>query len=74
MNSKEITINKARKLLPEETKDLIDAQVRFMLSRIGKVPESELRAAWQREHDSHVKEVALFLYDVYQEHKKKIKA
>lgn len=61
-----LTIKETRKLLPDKTKDLIDPQVQFMISRIGEVLPEDLKSAWEREHDAHVKEMAIFLYDMYQ--------
>ncbi len=64
-------IKRFRKLLPEETKDLQDENVAFMVGRMEGVPDSELKTVWQLEHDKHVKEMALFLYDLYQDYKKR---
>ena len=50
-----LTIKETRKLLPDKTKDLIDPQVQFMISRIGEVLPEDLKSAWEREHDAHVK-------------------
>lgn len=62
-------IKRLRKLLPEETKDLQDENVAFMVSRLEGVPDEELVAMWKAEHEAHVKEWAVFLYDMYQEYK-----
>ena len=65
-------IKRLRRLLPEETKDLQDENVAFMVSRLDGVPDEELAARWNAEHEAHVKEWALFLYDMYQERKSRI--
>ena len=41
-----------------------------MLSRIGFTDPEGLEAAWDREYDSHIKEVASLLYDRYIDSKK----
>ncbi|MBP6045250.1 hypothetical protein KA525_03825 [Candidatus Woesebacteria bacterium] len=64
-----MTVNEVRELLPDKTNDLIDAQVQFIISRIGDVEPEKFRQAWEREHDLHVKEMAFFLYDMYQKKK-----
>ena len=64
-----MTVNEARKLLPDKTKDLIDAQVQFMISRIGDAKESEFALSWDEAHEAHLQEMVLFLYDMYLESK-----
>lgn len=62
-------IRRLRRLLPEETKDLQDENVAFMASRLEGVADAELQAKWKQEMDAHLKEWAVFLYDMYQEKK-----
>lgn len=62
-----LTIKATRILLPEESKGLTDPQVQFMISRIGEVSSEDLKAAWHQEYEAHLEEMALFLYDMYQE-------
>ena len=64
-------IKRLRKLLPEETKDLQDENVAFMVSRLEGAPDEELAARWKAEHEAHVKEWAVFLYDMYQDFRNK---
>lgn len=64
-------IKRLRKLLPELTKDLQDENVAFMVSRLEGVPDEQLEEAWKKEYDSHLNEMAVFLYDMYMEQKAK---
>lgn len=67
-------IKRLRKLLPELTKDLQDENVAFMASRIEGVPDEEVEFAWKKEYDLHLREMATFLYDMYQEQKARSKS
>lgn len=62
-------IKRYRKLLPEETKELVDEQIAFMISRIGEVPDEELKKAWQVEIKKHTEEFAQLIYDIFQNFK-----
>lgn len=64
-------VKEARKLLPKETRELVDSQVQGMLDKIGDVEPGELKAEWKKHFDRHVMELATFLYDVYQDKKSK---
>lgn len=63
------TVKEARKLLPDETRNLIDAQVNFMISRIGEVDETKFKEAWEYQLNQHLRELASFLYDMYRKDK-----
>lgn len=67
-------IKRLRRLLPELTKDSQDENVAFMASRLEGVPDDQLEAAWKKEFDLHLHEMASFLYDVYLDHKAKSKS
>lgn len=62
-------IKRLRRLLPVETKGLQDENVAFMASRLEGVSDDELAARWKLEMEAHVKEWAVFLYDMYQDSK-----
>jgi hypothetical protein len=55
-------IKRLRKLLPNETKDLQDENVAFMVSRLEGVSDKELATRWEAECEAHFKEWAAFLY------------
>lgn len=68
---KPISVKQARKLLPKETDGLMDSQIRGMLEKIGDVETKGLKAEWKKHLDRHAMEWATFLYDMYQESKRR---